>query len=187
MCFGCEKVWFRDTVNIFNVCCVHKRAEVPQICYCFRQKYIPERWGWGALDFWVCWDCCENDTIFLLKCFIGAKNYPFCIYLQYISDARKSWHWDNLGTQSFVLDVIFTRNCKMPQQTAMAYDWFFLSSDDQWPRCRSSIMGWLIYKVGLQPIMRANNNMTLCMNLESRQFFESTHKLVFRCAPTHNL
>ena len=80
MCFGCEKVWFRDTVNIFNVCCVHKRAEVPQICYCFRQKYIPERWGWGALDFWVCWDCCENNTIFLLKCFIGAKNYPFCRY-----------------------------------------------------------------------------------------------------------
>ena len=118
------------------------------------------------------------------------KNYPFCIYPQNISDARKSWHWDNLGTQSFVLDAIFTRNCKMPrhcQQTAMAYFWFFLSSDDQWPSCRSSIIGWLNYKVGLPPIMRANNDMALCMNLESRQFFESTHKLVVRCAPTHNL
>ena len=77
MCFGCEKVWFRDTVNIFNVCCVHERAEVPQICYCFRQKYIPERWGWGVLDFWVCWDCCENDTIFFLKCFIGGQKLSF--------------------------------------------------------------------------------------------------------------
>ena len=77
-CFGCEKwVWFRDTVKYFNVSCVHKRAEVPQICYCFRQKYIPERWGWGALDFWVCWDCCENDTIFFLKCFIGGQKLSF--------------------------------------------------------------------------------------------------------------
>ena len=56
---------------------VIKRAEVPQICYCFRQKYIPERWGWGVLDFWVCWDCCENDTIFFLKCFIGGQKLSF--------------------------------------------------------------------------------------------------------------
>ena len=50
----------------------------------------------------------------------GPKTTLF-VYSQNISDARKSWHWDNLGTQSFVLDAIFTRNCKMPQQTAMAY------------------------------------------------------------------
>ena len=119
-CFGCEKlVWNRDTVKYFNVSCVRKWAEVPpKSVTVFAKNIVQKDGGGGVLDFWV---CCENDTIFFLKCFIGGQKLPFLYISPKYLRCKKILDWDNLGTQSFVLDAIFTRNCKMPQQTAMAY------------------------------------------------------------------
>ena len=75
-CFGCEKlVWNRDTVKYFNVSCVRKWAEVPpKSVTVFAKNIVQKDGGGGVLDFWV---CCENDTIFFLKCFIGGQKLPF--------------------------------------------------------------------------------------------------------------
>ena len=138
-----------------------------QIRCCFRKKYSLRRWGWGVLLY--PWVCCENDTIFFLKCFIGGQKLPFLYISPKYLRCKKILALRQSRNANFRFRCHFYTELQNATTNGhgLLY-WFFLSSDDQWPSCRSSIIGWLSYKVGLPPIMRANNDMTLCRNLESR-------------------
>ena len=166
--------------------CVRKWAEVPPKSVTVFAKNIVQKDGGGGYS---TFESVVRMTLFcFLRCFIGGEKLPFLYISPKYLRCKKILALRQSRNAKFRFRCHFYTELQNATTLSTNGHGLFLVLPVFWrPVTKLQIIGWLNNKVGLPPIMRANNDMTLCMNPESRQFFESTHKLVVRCTPTYNL